>query len=366
MSQSKSSVQKQAEIVRIAVDQIYPDPEQPRKRLPQDLVVAFRQEMEPSAFLAELRRRAETQQGLAAFLKGLDDLATSIQQVGQLMPVRVNADGRNRFVIEMGERRWLAHLILYHERGETAFAQIDAIVGAKSSAGVAIKQTLQRRMAENVHRAEFSPLEMARGLADRIAEMIAQDSTLNRSRAEDLVGAENGITARRVRQFLALLNLCDEAQQLAQVGGLSERALRDALKHGEPEAQVRAVRQLVVGNTTKTKIERAAKPTPEKWADTFLQLVMALEHDKHGARTYQRALHSRLRKNSRAKTLLARMLRFNARMNGNCKHRVSKNTLHTNGARRMQKNAQRHRNEFSFSAHPQMRGRRRSHSRRQG
>src|SRR5581483_1489069 len=190
-------MEKKEDIVRVPIEQICPDPDQPRKRLPKDLALAVKEGIDAHALLKELRRRAETQPGLALFLKGLDDLASSIKQVGQLAPIRVYPDEEKRYLIEMGERRWLAHLILHIERGETDFSQIDAIIGPKRATPLVERQTLQRRMAENVHRAEFSPIEMARGLASRVAEVLEQNRDMKRNQAEEVVGKENGITGRR-------------------------------------------------------------------------------------------------------------------------------------------------------------------------
>ncbi len=331
-------MQKKQDIARIPIEQIYPDPEQPRKRLPKDFALAMRDGMDAHTLLQELRYRAATQSGLATFLKGLDDLATSIHQVGQLAPIRVYADGNKRYVIEMGERRWLAHLILYFERGESAFSHIDAIITPKRSAATIPEETLQRRMAENVHRAEFSPLEMARGLAERIVQVIEQNSELNRSKAEEIVGQENGITARRVRQYLSLLNLSDGAQRLAQEGGLTERALRGVLKIQDADAQVQAIRKLIAGERDKSPSSHATS-APEAWAETFLKNVLTIGRSKGQTKPYERALRFQLKRNPRARKLLNKILHTNAPVNE--KHHVSRDTASTEIFRRMKRNARR-------------------------
>ena len=338
-------MQKKQDIARIPIEQIYPDPDQPRKRLPKELVLAMRDGMDARTLLQELRNRAATQLGLATFLKGLDDLASSIQQVGQLAPIRVYADGNKRYVIEMGERRWLAHLILHFARGESAFSHIDAIIAPKRSDDSTAQETLQRRMAENVHRAEFSPLEMARGLAERIAQVIEQNSELNRSNAEELVGSENGITARRVRQYLSLLNLSDEAQRLAQENGLTERALRGVLKIRDANAQVQAIHKLIAGEREKAK----SLPTPnapDVWAETFLKNVLTIGYNKKQRKSYERALRVQLKRNPRAHKLLNKVLRANARATE--KHHVSRDMANMKMFRRLKRNAQRKNRNFEM------------------
>lgn len=335
-------MQKKEDVVRIQVECIYPDPDQPRKRLPKDLAVAVKKGMGAQAFLQELRQRAELQPGLGSFLKGLDDLATSIQQVGQITPIRVYMDEENCYVIDVGERRWLAHLILYAERGESGFSDIDAIVVSKQSASTEQRQTLQRRMAENVHRAEFSPTEMARGLTDRIAQILKTNPKMKRSQAEEIVGEENGITGRRVRQYLSLLGLCEEAIALAQEGGLTERALRGVLKHKEPTAQVTAIRKLILGQTDRLKASRTpANPGFQgihEWAESFMQSVLVIGHDKTRRKLYERALQLRLKRNPRARALLNRLLQSNRHVKWNVKHDITgiscaNSARHRNGGR---------------------------------
>ncbi|MCC7165494.1 MAG: ParB N-terminal domain-containing protein [Anaerolineae bacterium] len=342
----KLFMQKKQEIVRIPINQIYPDPDQPRKRLPKDLTLAVKEEMNARALLKELRSRAETQNGLASFLNGLDDLAISIKQVGQLAPIRVYPDERRRYVIEMGERRWLAHLILHIERGDSDYSHIDAIIAPKPATATAQQQTLQRRMAENVQRAEFSPIEMARGLADRIAQVLEENAEMKRGKAEDCVGEENGITGRRVRQFLSLLTLCDDALKLAQEAGLTERALRGVLKFKEPEGQMQAVRKFITGQREKAKSSRATD-TPEKWADMFLSSALTIGRSKDQVKPYKRALRSCLKRNPRARAFLNHLLQSNRLVNGNGKHAVSSDASGISRRRRVQ-NARRRRKDGTF------------------
>lgn len=354
-------MQKKQDITRIPIEQICPDPDQPRKRLPKDLALTMRDGMDARTLLQELRNRAATQSGLATFLKGLDDLATSIHQVGQLAPIRVYADGAKRYVIEMGERRWLAHLVLHFERGESAFLNIDAIVAPKRSDATKGHQTLQRRMAENVHRAEFSPLEMARGLAERIVQVIEQNSELNRSKAEEIVGQENGITARRVRQYLSLLNLSDEAQRLAQENGLTERALRDVLKIQDADVQVQAIRKLIAGEREKSKTPQAIN-APDVWAEAFLKNVLTIGNSKEQTKPYERAMRLHLKRNPDARKLLNKILHTNAPANE--KHYVSRGTASTKMFRRMKRNARRRNNDFEMTNVRERNSRRNSRRRR--
>mgnify|MGYP000704601483 CR=1 FL=1 len=354
-------MQNKQAVVRIPIEQIYPDPDQPRKRLPRDLALAMRDGMDAGTLLQELRKRATTQSGLATFLKGLDDLATSIHQVGQLAPIRVYPDGAKRYVIEMGERRWMAHLVLHFERGESAFSNIDAIIAPKRSSAPTAQQTLQRRMAENVHRAEFSPLEMARGLAERIVQVIEQNSELNRSKAEEIIGEENGITARRVRQYLSLLNLNSEAQKLAQENGLTERALRGVLKIQDADVQVQAVRKIIAGEREESK-SSAAPNVPDVWAETFLKNVLTIGRSKEQVKPYERALRAHLKRNPRARIWLNNFLHRNARENA--KRHVSRDNGSAKMFRRMKRNTRSRNNNFELTSLRERNSRRNSRRKR--
>ncbi len=353
-------MQNKQAIVRIPIEQIYPDPDQPRKRLPKDLARALREGMGARTLLQELRTRAETQTGLATFLQGLDDLATSIHQVGQLAPIRVYPDKGKRYVIEMGERRWLAHLILHFERGESDFSHIDAIITSKHKEAAVDAQTLQRRMAENIHRAEFSPIEMARGLLDRIEQVMHENTEMNRSKAEEFIGKENGITARRVRQYLSLLKLCDQAQRLAQENGLTERALRGVLKIQGADAQVQAIQKLLLGEREKSESSRATV-SPHKGVESFLQEVLEIARNKQEMRQYKRAVCAQLKRNPRARVFLSQVLQSNGR--NNYKRAVSQNVSNTNIARRF-KSVRRRTNNRMESLRPHERDIRRSRRRR--
>lgn len=352
-------MQKKQDIARIPIEQIYPDPDQPRKRLPRDLARAVREGIDARTLLRELRTRAETQAGLATFLNGLDDLATSIKQVGQLSSIRVYPEGK-RYVIEMGERRWLAHLILYFERGESDFSHMDAILMPKRKEASVDSQTLQRRMAENIHRAEFSPIEMARGLLERIDQVRRENSEMNRSKAEEFIGAENGITARRVRQYLSLLKLCDQAQRLAQENGLTERALRGVLKFQEPEVQVQAIQKLIAGEREKSEIAHTTA-TNEKRAETFVENLLELTKDKQEARRCERLLRVRLKKNPRARVFLSQILQLRNRRE--FKRAASRVVLNTNIPRRLKRVNQRNNNQVN-SLRPYERESRRNRRRR--
>lgn len=71
-------------------------------------------------------------------------------------PIRVMADGDERYRIEEGERRWWAHHILV-QQGKEQFQTIPAFVVEPTSVSSGL---LRRRVAENVLRSDFTAIEL--------------------------------------------------------------------------------------------------------------------------------------------------------------------------------------------------------------
>ncbi len=242
----------------IPIDQIRPDPAQPRKLLPPDLVEVLASGGAAFDILDQLRARAERDKWTRERLKELDALAHSIGEDGLMNPIRVIADSDELYRIEEGERRWWAHHILV-QQGKECFQTIPAFVVEPTSVSSGL---LRRRVAENVLRSNFTAIELGRAMASRIQEILDAEPGTKRSEAERCVGKENGMSDRRVRQFVALLKLSPEAQELAQQARLSENALRQIKGIKDEAGQLAAIRELMHPsrkNTTTRASARAEK-----------------------------------------------------------------------------------------------------------
>ena len=220
---------------------IFPDPTQPRKFLPPDLAAALASGAPPFDILNQLRSRAERDKWTRERLVKLDALAGSIAEDGLMQPIRVIPDGDDRYKIEEGERRWWAHQTLV-QQGKEQFQNIAAFVVEKESESSGL---LRRRVAENVLRSDFTAIELARAMASRIQEILTAEPGTKRGDAERRVGKENGMSDRRVRQFVALLTLSPEVQELAQQARLSENSLRPIVGIKDAARQLAAVRELI-------------------------------------------------------------------------------------------------------------------------
>jgi ParB/RepB/Spo0J family partition protein len=226
---------------QIPIDQIRPDPAQPRKLLPPDLVEVLASGGSSFDILDQLRARAERDKWTRERMAELDALAYSIDEDGLMNPIRVIPDGDDCYRIEEGERRWWAHHILV-QQGKEQFQTIPAFVVEPTSVSSGL---LRRRVAENVLRSDFTAIELGRAMASRIQEILDAEPSTKRSEAERRVGKENGMSDRRVRQFVALLTLSPEAQELAQQARLTENSLRRIVGIKDSAKQLAAVRELM-------------------------------------------------------------------------------------------------------------------------
>ncbi len=227
-------------VVKIPIDQIRPDPKQPRHLLPRDLAGALAGGTSPLQVLTELRERARRVKWIRERLGELDALADSISSDGLMEPIRVLDCGNGTCVIEEGERRWWAHHMLL-ARNDSRFHKIAAFVVGKEIQDSGLHR---RRVAENVLRSGFTVVELANALETRTREVASAEPQLSRREVERRVGKENGMSDRRVRQYLALLKLPAQVQEIAQQERLSEGVLRRIAAMKVSARQIAAAKDL--------------------------------------------------------------------------------------------------------------------------
>ena len=261
----------------IPLAQIHPDPAQPRRLLPSDLAEALAAGASPSDILTQLRSRAERDKWTRERLGELDALANSIAADGLLQPIRVIRDSDESYRIEEGERRWWAHHLLV-QQGKPEFQDIAVFVLERESQGSGL---LRRRVAENVLRSGFTAIELARAMASRIQEILGAEPDIKKSEAEQRVGSENGMSDRRVRQFVALLTLSPEAQELAQQARLSENALRQIVSIKDATRQLAAIRDLMHPVQKPRKTTRAK----DRGVSTKARHTNGRDHNRFNSKT---------------------------------------------------------------------------------
>jgi ParB family chromosome partitioning protein len=187
----------------------------------------------------------------------LDDLARSITANGVVQPLIVRPK-QDRFELIAGERRWRA-------AQRAGLTRVPAIVR-----DVADDKVLELALIENIQREDLNPIEEARAYKNLI----------------DTVGLTQEVVAERVGRdrsyvtnFLRLLRLPDDLQELVQTGRLSTGHARTLLGLPDVAAQRRLARKIIehdlsvrateqtVRHLTEPKVGRASKPAKANVAD---------------------------------------------------------------------------------------------------
>ena len=241
---------------KVPIEQITPNPDQPRKR----------------------------------FAEGdLDDLAASIKEKGVIQPLIVRAMADGRFEIVAGERRWRAsQMAQLHE--------LPVIVREFSDAEV-----LEVAIIENIQRADLNAIEEAAGYR----RLMDQFGHTQEKMAEAL-----GKSRSHIANLLRLLNLPEPLLEMVRTNELSAGHARALLGAEDPLGlarqvikgglSVRATEVLVKKEQIgEAPVKKAARAPVEKDADTkalegdlsaTLGMKVVLTH-KPGGETGQVTLH---------------------------------------------------------------------------
>ncbi len=269
-------------IYEVDLDRILPDFSQPRRFLPFDLRQQLSQgEILPGEAMRELLSRAERGDQLAALIlgdsgdslnddedgpedeKGLLALARSVKTVGLRQPINVysitrpDAPGETFYQLGEGERRYWAHQLLALQ-GDEKFARIRCIIDTLPED----KDLIQRRQqAENAARQDLSAIARSRSI-EQIQERlrltmgtrVPGETTIKLPSQRDLdaaVGQEvktftgRAIGGRMVRNYLRLLKLSPELQDLVEAAQLTEKQLRPVMRLKTEAEQRQLIIQII-------------------------------------------------------------------------------------------------------------------------
>lgn len=286
-------------VYEINLDRIYPDPDQPRRLLPHDLRDAvYNNEMSPAEAIRELVLRAEQNNTVALLIlggkekgpadeqdtisedTGLLALAQSIREVGLRHPLNVyriddpeQAD-LIKYRLGEGERRFWAHHLLVLQ-GHEEFRSAKCIVESLPSDEEIIHQ---RQEAENAARVDLPAIARARSM-ERIKERLTVElgtrvpgeNTIklpSQRELQNAVGQQvktftgRAIGDRMVRNYLTLLNLSPEAQDLAEAGQLSEKQLRPVMRLNSDEEQLAMIRRIIEEKWSSRQVLEQVNPPP--------------------------------------------------------------------------------------------------------
>ena len=193
------------ELAHIPVDQIHPNPKQPRKDFDGEAVTG---------------------------------LAESIRSQGLIQPVVVRPRVQGGYELIAGERRWRASR-------EAGVATVPAVVREADD-----RDTLLLGLVENVAREDLSPVEEGRAYA-----ILFDEFGLSLGEVAERVGKSKPTVSNRVR----LLELPDDVLDLLGKGDLTEGHARALLSVPDHDERRRLARRIVRDGMSVRSAERAAK-----------------------------------------------------------------------------------------------------------
>lgn len=164
----------------------------------------------------------------------LQELVTSIQEVGLLQPVVVRQLGPARYELIMGERRWRACR-------EAGLEAIPAIVRATDD-----DKLLLDALLENLHRAQLNPLEEAAAY-----DQLLKDFNCTHDQLADRIGRSRP----QVSNTLRLLKLSPQVQRRVAAGVLSAGHARALLSVDDSEEQDRLAHRIVAEGLSVRAVE---------------------------------------------------------------------------------------------------------------
>jgi ParB family chromosome partitioning protein len=185
---------------------------------------------------------ADPNQPREAFLEeGIERLAKSIQEKGQLSPIRVRwSDERRKWMIVAGERRWRASLR----------AGLPTIQCYFHEAELAPSEILEQQLIENCLREDLRPTEEAKAF-----QRLMQLNSWNQKKLATALR----ISETRVTRVLSLLKLPQEVHNDIDSGKISARAAYEISKLPNSNAQRELARRATSATLTCNETVKAVR-----------------------------------------------------------------------------------------------------------
>lgn len=202
----------------------------------------------------------------------LHELAESIKVSGVVQPVVLRPTGNGRFQLVAGERRWLACKLADK-------TSIPAVVREISN-----EQAMEITIIENLQREDLNAMEQARAF-----ERLSREFGLT----QEQIASRTGKDRASVANFIRLLKLSDEVQDLIEGGQLSlghGKALCGLV--GYPDALAQATREVVSKSLSVRQTEELVAKTlnPEEAAPKQPVVKPVDPNVREAARTLEQAL----------------------------------------------------------------------------
>ncbi|MDQ2921113.1 MAG: ParB/RepB/Spo0J family partition protein [Acidobacteriota bacterium] len=171
----------------------------------------------------------------------LDELARSIRANGVVQPLLVRRKGA-RYELIAGERRWRA-------AQRAGLTRVPAVLR-----NVSDDKVLELALIENIQREDLNPIEEARAYKKLIDTLgLTQETVAER------VGRDRSY----VTNYLRLLKLPDDLQELLQVGRLSTGHARALLGADQIDVQRRLARKIIEQDLSVRATERLVRQAME-------------------------------------------------------------------------------------------------------
>lgn len=192
---------KEEKYAELDIDQLKPNPFQPRLKFSQD---------------------------------SIDELSRSIKESGVLQPIIVSPEGDGYRII-VGERRWRA-------AQRIGLKKIPVLIRTMSN-----EKQLEASLIENLHREDLNPLEIALAYQKLIQEL---DHT------QEEIAQKVGKDRSSVTNYLRLLRLPQEIQDCLGEGKISMGHARALLSLEDPQTQISLCQQLIEETLSVRDVEK--------------------------------------------------------------------------------------------------------------
>ncbi|HKB67404.1 MAG TPA: ParB/RepB/Spo0J family partition protein [Pyrinomonadaceae bacterium] len=186
----------------------------------------------------------------------LDELANSIRSNGVVQPVLLRRKG-NRFELIAGERRWRA-------AEKAGLIKIPAVIR-----NVSDDKVLEIALIENIQREDLNPIEEAKAYKSLIETL---------GLTQETVGERVGRDRSYVTNYLRLLKLPEDLQELLQTGRISTGHARTLLGLDQPDIQRRIARRVIEQGLSVRATEQLVRVAGAKRSPPVLK-PSAKEHE---------------------------------------------------------------------------------------
>ncbi len=198
--------------------------------------------------------------------EALQELSASIAQLGVIQPITLKPNGKNKYIIISGERRWRASQLAGLETIPAYIREVDD------------ENLHAMALVENIQRENLNAIEIALGM-----KRLIEECGLTQEAMAEKVGKKRST----VSNYMRLLSMPSEVQLALKdgiitmghakaIGGLELdlqlKALKKCVKKSLSVRQAEELARKMAENTTKSK-----ETEDEEYPESYSRLVMELE-----------------------------------------------------------------------------------------